>query len=104
MFIENLKDINSTLKSDHILNLLPEVEGNLATDKGNIIGVLEKFLNLSKEEQMIYQVGRRVCYMNSVNDLQKSSSREAVENIIFSENITLNNIDNFIEKQINQFI
>ena len=104
LFIENLKDINSVLKSDHILNLLPEVEGNIKTDKKKMIDILNRFLTLSKEDQMIYQVGRRISYMKSTDDLEHTQRRDAVENIIVQENINLKNIDLFIEERLNQFI
>ena len=104
LFIENLHDIDSVIKSDHILNLLPEVEGNLKQDKNKIISVLNNFLTLSREEQMIYQVGRRVGYMNSTEDLKNLHRRKAAEHIIEDEGISSNNINLFIENRLNQFI
>jgi radical SAM superfamily enzyme YgiQ (UPF0313 family) len=104
MFIENLNNIDSVIKSDHILNLLPDVEGNLKTDKKKILNVLNDFLSLNKEEQMIYQVGRRLCYMKSTDDLNHFQRRKAVEDIILQENINSKNIDVFVEDRLNQFI
>ncbi len=99
-----MHDIDSVIKSDHILNLLPEVEGNLKQDKNKIISVLNNFLTLSREEQMIYQVGRRVGYMNSTEDLKNLHRRKAAEHIIEDEGISSNNINLFIENRLNQFI
>ena len=79
LFIENLDEMNCVIKSDHILNLLPEVEGNLLRDKSKIISILDEFLSLSPQEQMIYQVGRRVGYMGSTKDLHLVNRRKAVE-------------------------
>lgn len=103
-FVQNLNEMNTVLKSDHILNLLPELEGNLITDKNKMLNILESFLNLSEEEQMIYQVGRRLTYMKSVDDLSNYKLREAVEKIIYEEKINIQNVDLFVEQQINQFI
>lgn len=104
LFVQNLKEMDSVIKSDHILNLLPNVEGNLKTNKKKIISVLENYLSLNNKEQMIYKIGRRSCYMNSTDDLKNKQRRVAVENIIRQENIDENNINDFIENRINQFI
>lgn len=104
LFVKNLKDIDSVVKSDHILNLLPEAEGSIKHDKDKIIKMLEDFLSLNRVEQMIYQVGRRVGYMKCIQDLQDSSKREATLHVIEGENINEDNIDLFIEERLNQFI
>ena len=44
LFIENLEGITSVLKSDHILNLLQELEGKFPEDKGRMIDLLQSFL------------------------------------------------------------
>jgi radical SAM superfamily enzyme YgiQ (UPF0313 family) len=104
LFVKKLKNIDSVIKSDHILNLLPEAEGSIKHDKEKIIKVLQDFLSLSKFEQMIYRVGRRVGYMKCIKDLKDSLKREATLYVIESENINENNIDLFIEERLNQFI
>jgi len=103
-FTQQLENMDSYVRSDHILNLLPEFEGHLKTDKQKLIDVLTSFLNLNKDEQMIYQVGRRIGYMSSTNDLKILRRRKAVEDVIIQENINLKNIDLFIEDRLNQFI
>ena len=59
LFIQSLEGIESTIKSDHILNLFQEVEGTLPRDKKRMTQVIEQFLSLDKQEQMLYQIGRR---------------------------------------------
>ena len=103
-FIKNLNEMNTVVKSDHILNLLPELEGNLLTDKVQMLNVLERFLELSPEEQMMYQVGRRLTYMKSIDDLKKPNLRQAVETVINIDNLNMDNLEQFIETQINRFI
>jgi len=104
LFIESLQDIDSTIKSDHIINLLPEVEGSLREDKSKMVSVITSFLNLSRDEQILFQVGRRMGYMQSTNDLQIVQRRQAAESIMFQNSVTDKNIDRFVEQRINQYI
>lgn len=69
LMIENLEGISSYLVSDHILNLLPEVEGRLPEDKEKIIGVIDKFLALDDDARITYVVGRRFGLFETLSDL-----------------------------------
>jgi len=69
LFIESLKGITSTVKSDHILNLLQEVEGTLPEDKEKMTSVIKQFLSMELEEQMLYQIGRRSGIFSRLDDL-----------------------------------
>ncbi len=71
-FIEKLEGINSTVVSDHILNLLEEVQGKLPDDKNKILGVIDRYLALSEKDQLIFRLGRRKGIYRSVDDLSDS--------------------------------
>ncbi len=43
----------------HILNLLEEVEGKLPQDKQRMLGVSDRYLGLSDEDRLLFQLGRR---------------------------------------------
>jgi len=43
-FINNLNEITSIIKSDHILNLCEAVQGSLPEDKGKMLSVLQSYL------------------------------------------------------------
>ena len=60
----------------------PEVEGKLPQDKQKIIDVLNWFLELNEEEQMIYRLGRRSLTMHCRDDLYNSQKRRHVKNLI----------------------
>jgi hypothetical protein len=85
LMIENLEGISSYIVSDHILNLLPEVEGRLPDDKEKIIMVIDEFLDLDPEPQMTYVVGRRFGLFESLADLddpvQSSGARRALDKL-----------------------
>ena len=67
--IESLNNISSHVKSDHILNLLEEVEGKFPEEKGKILGVIDEFLSLNDEQRLVFRFGRRAGIYRSLNDL-----------------------------------
>lgn len=104
IFIKNLYGITSTIKSDHILNLITEVEGKLPEDKEKMVAALEKFLSLGEEDQMIYRIGRRTGIMNRLFHIENESKRKRIKEIIENNNITLENIDAVTDSLIKKFI
>jgi len=68
--IERLEGITSTIKSDHILNLLEEVDGKLPEDKERILSVIDDYFSLNEEQRLVYRFGRRAGMYRSINDLQ----------------------------------
>lgn len=79
LFIEHLEGITSYLVSDHILNLLEEVEGQFPQDKDKMLSVIDEYLNLPKREQFIYNLGRRGQVYCGVRDLADLNLRKRVE-------------------------
>ncbi len=77
LFIQGLEGISSQVVSDHILNLLPEVEGKLPEDKQRIIEVIDRFLGLPDEERTTYVVGRRFGLFEGLDDLEEPTQRSA---------------------------
>ncbi|HOP86597.1 MAG TPA: radical SAM protein [Syntrophorhabdaceae bacterium] len=69
MLIENLSGIRSYIKSDHILNLLEEVDGRLPEDKEKLIGIIDKYLSFDEEKRLIFRFGRRAGIYRSLDDL-----------------------------------
>ena len=57
------------IASDHILNLLGELDGSLPNDKEKLIGIIDKFLALPKDERELFQVARRSGMLEKVSDL-----------------------------------
>jgi len=104
LLIENLQGITSTVKSDHILNLIPEVEGVLPRDKDKMISALKWFLELSEEEQMIFRIGRRTGIINSMKELAQPAIRARVKSIIEQNGITTDNIDLVVDDLMKRFI
>ena len=81
LLVENL-DCGSNFVSDHINNLLQEVEGKLPEDKGRMLATIERFQALSPEERINFRIGRRARIYVGVDDLNDARKHSAVEQII----------------------
>jgi biotin synthase-like enzyme len=69
LLIGHLQGIGSSVKSDHILNLLEEVEGKLPEEKGKILSVIDRYFELNPEQRLVFRVGRRAGTFRSTDDL-----------------------------------
>lgn len=79
LLIEHLEGITSTFVSDHILNLLQEVEGKLPEEKEKMLNHIDRYLSLPKGEKDNFRLGRRAGIYQSVEDLFKPGLRDKVE-------------------------
>jgi radical SAM superfamily enzyme YgiQ (UPF0313 family) len=80
ILIQNLTT-SSQYTSDHISNLLPELEGKLPGDKEKLLRILAKFESLTSAEKANFMVGRRVGLYKNMKDLQDEQRNELVEQI-----------------------
>jgi radical SAM superfamily enzyme YgiQ (UPF0313 family) len=82
LFFESLKGITTEVVSDHILNLLEELEGRLPGDRNRIIGVIDRFFSLPADERMIFRLGRRMGLYRRLDDLADTRTRHRMEQIM----------------------
>jgi histone acetyltransferase (RNA polymerase elongator complex component) len=68
--ISSLEGIHTLLASDHIMNLLPEVEGVFPYDKKAMLAVIDRYMALPTEQKLLYRLGRRGGALGSLDDLQ----------------------------------
>ncbi len=79
LLVENLEGITSTFASDHILNLLGEVEGKLPEEKNEMLRRIDRYLALSAEERINFRLGRRGGIYRSMEDLSNPDLRDQVD-------------------------
>ena len=79
LLIEGLEGITSFFASDHILNLLEEVEGKFPEDKRKMLGVIDRYLALPPNEKAIFRLGRRGGVYRSMDDLSNSELKFQLE-------------------------
>jgi len=60
LFIENLSGVTSTVQSDHIMNLLEDVSGELPRDRELMLAVMDQFLAMDTDDRESFIVGRRI--------------------------------------------
>ena len=76
-FITRL-DFTGELKSDHILNLLPELEGRFPQARQSCIGVVERYLGMPLKERLNYRLGRRAGLYEKLNDVYDAAKYDKI--------------------------
>lgn len=82
LFIETLDGITSAVVSDHIMNLLQEVEGALPEDKRKMLDTIDRFLAMPEEDKRLFQVGGRLGWMRYMDDLYDIDRRINVKPVL----------------------
>lgn len=73
---------SSEIKSDHMMNLLPEIEGRLPRDKERLLGIIAAYLSLPERERLGYRLGRRSGYYHCLSDMDDPGRRESVDRLL----------------------
>lgn len=81
LFINEL-DVTSYLVSDHIANLLPEIEGKFPGAKAHCLEVIKRYKSLSELDKNNYKLGRRMGIYNSLDDLNNMAIRSEVDSAL----------------------
>jgi radical SAM superfamily enzyme YgiQ (UPF0313 family) len=77
LLIENL-DCQSNFISDHITNLLQEIEGKLPEDKEKMLDIIARFQALSPEEKQNFKLGRRLGIYERLDELKDLPKHDSV--------------------------
>jgi histone acetyltransferase (RNA polymerase elongator complex component) len=104
LFIASLKGVTSWIKSDHILNLFEEIDGRLPDDQPTLLGVLDHFLKMPREDQMRYQVGRRLGIFRRLEDMQSPRRIARVDAFCRENEITVDTVDAVADELMKRFI
>jgi radical SAM superfamily enzyme YgiQ (UPF0313 family) len=79
--IEKL-EVTSQLKSDHIMNLLPEVEGKFPEAKSECLATINRYLALSTQERLNFRLGRRAGFYEKLDELYDAGKYRKVDEAI----------------------
>jgi radical SAM superfamily enzyme YgiQ (UPF0313 family) len=104
LFIENLDVQGTYLASDHILNLLEELEGRLPEDKQIILSAMERYFELSTEDKLIFRVGRRSGSFRKLDDLSDRGKYLKLKSVIDHYAAQGGNLEEDITKTMNDYI
>ncbi|MCK4331770.1 MAG: radical SAM protein, partial [Dehalococcoidia bacterium] len=75
-------EVTSQLKSDHIMNLLPEIEGEFPEAKSECLATINRYLGLSTQEKLNFRLGRRAGFYEKLDDLYDANKYRRVDEAI----------------------
>lgn len=104
LFLESLDGIDSYVKSDHILNLFETINGKLPEDKAKMIGIIDGFFELSPEDRILYQIGRRMGFFRGPEDMTDSPHLDKVKQACRYYGVTPVNVDSVIDELMKRFV
>jgi len=82
LFIETLDGMRSRIVSDHILNLLEELEGNLPEEKDRLLGLIDRYIALPETDRLIFRLGRRRGIYRALDDLSEQGTYRQLEQAV----------------------
>jgi hypothetical protein len=104
LFLQHLDGITSAVTSDHVLNLLSDLEGRLPEDKEHMIGITQAFLAMDPGSRMVYQIGRRFGIFSSLADMDDPHRMDAAKNACEALRVTADNVDGVTAELMQRFI
>jgi len=104
LFIENLDVQGTYLASDHILNLLEELEGKFPADKPIMLSAIRRYFELSTEDRLIFRLGRRSGALRKLDDLADKETYSRLKSVVDHYNAEGGNIEDDIIKTMNNYI
>ncbi len=104
LLIDNLEGITSYIYSDHILNLLEEINGQLPEEKPRLQDTLNSYLNFTDRKRELFRLGRRTGYFRTLADMDNPSLKTAVEGIYQEIKSGGYSIDDYIKQLLRRFI
>jgi hypothetical protein len=104
LFLDNLAEVTSVVKSDHILNLFQEVEGHLPDDLERITEPIRTFMTIDPSEQLLYLVGRRTGIFSRLADLDDRVLRNHAEKALLAHRVTWDNVEAWTAEMMQRFI
>ena len=81
-FVEQLGDVRSRLVSDHIMNLLGDLEGPVRGEREHLFATCDRFLALEPKDRQLFQLARRAGLANGVADLAHPEVRRRAETLL----------------------
>jgi radical SAM superfamily enzyme YgiQ (UPF0313 family) len=104
LFIENLNVQGTYLASDHILNLLEELEGKFPADKPIILSAIRRYFDLSTEDRLIFRLGRRSGALRKLDDLADKETYSRLKSVVDHYAAEGGDLEEDIIKNMNNYI
>lgn len=84
--IEKAEGVETRLVSDHMINLLQDVEGSLKNEKTKMLDMIDGYLSLPEMDRKMYQAARRMVRVNRPSDMDRlpEYEKEQIKTLIRS--------------------
>jgi hypothetical protein len=104
LLLESLNGIASKVQSDHIVNLLPGIEGVLPDDKEHMMEIIRSYLRIDSDRRTFYKVGRRLGFLSNPGDLDHPNITDQIAQYCHQHGITPATVDTFSAEFIRRYI
>lgn len=104
LFLQHLNGVTAYIESNNILNLLQEVEGVMPDSKPKMIDALNTFINLTDEQRMLFQVGKRLRIFSGLKDLVDPNRVHIARKACNEYGITDKNVDHIINEIVQSYM
>ena len=81
-FLDGLRGVQTRVESDHMMNLLMELRGDLPQELDRLIGVCDALLALPEREQMLFIIARRVGWSGTLETFDLDTMGPELEDIL----------------------
>jgi radical SAM superfamily enzyme YgiQ (UPF0313 family) len=77
-FLGGLEGVTTRIESDHSLNLMMELRGDLPDQWADLVDLLDRFLALPEEDRDLFVLGRRLGYIQRLSHFDRADVREGL--------------------------
>jgi len=81
-FLTGLAAVTTRLESDHVLNLLMELRGDLPKDLDRLLAVCDRFLGLPAPDQLRFALARRLGWIGQLGEADAPVVRAAIDDVM----------------------
>ena len=85
LMIENFEGITSKFVSDHILNLLEDLEAQLPDGKEKMLGTIDEFLSMDQNDKDKFIIARRLGMIRYFSDYRRDDKYEDLKKEILEK-------------------
>ncbi len=104
LFIQGLDGVHTMLRSDHILNLIGDLEGDLPDDHGRLMRKVDGYLGMSDKDRLLYRIGRRAGLLHGIEDLDDPAHRNRAEALLHEVGEDPANVDRACRELMEQWV
>lgn len=104
LFLEHVTGVQTTLISDHMLNVLEEIEGILPSSLPQLKQIADTFLAWPIEKQTAFIIGRRAGLLRQLEDIEKPKRREKINHLLEMWQVTPENLEDVSFEMMRQYI